>query len=367
MIKDRGQKKLAARHCAVQGMVPFVEVVVRSSVSMEEAPLNITDIDVLGVEIGPFGRVRRVLFDCKTAKGQSAINRALWASGLRHLVEAEMGFLIQTKSVPGTHRLAASAMGINIQTEDTFRRYAASMSPDFLKDSTYLDDMDHWDLLLAAGGSNAALSEIVAFVTTQAALEQPGPKGIRAGLSALMRAAGELDPGKPLHHVIFGCAVSGFLIHAAASVAALKDVFDFGMSRAEFEQRLRYFLWEGRENYEVRQKLRRALYEKFGSGSEQANGDFDLPEWGKLLELMRGYLEAPEALGTLPLVAKEIAFRADAGEPKSDADKRISDLLVSNNRARQFIFAASSYLVQAARLPRDFHKSLELSVNFMHR
>jgi hypothetical protein len=358
MIKDRGQKKLAARYCALQGVVPFVEVIVRSFASVDDAPVNITDIDVLGIEIGRFGRTRRVLLDCKTANKQSGINRALWASGLRHLVGAEAGFVIQTKAVPDTHRLAASTMGINIHTENSFRRYATSLSPDFPKEVTYLDEMDRWDDLLAAGGTNAALGDLVFFVTTQAALELSGPKGVRLGLSVLLRAAGELDPSKKLHQMLVGCLLSAFLLHMGMAVAVLKDVFDFGMPRGDFEQRLRYFLWEGRENYDLRLKLRRALSERVGGA-----GDFDLPEWGKLVELVRSYLDAPEALAKLPLVVKEIAFRSAAPAPKPDADRRVTDLLSSNNRARQFIFSAMAYLVEASGLPRALQRDFEATIN----
>ena len=362
MIKDRGQKRLAARYCAVQGVVPFVEVIVRSTASVDDSPVNITDIDVLGVEIGHFGQTRRIMFDCKTAHKQSGINRALWASGLRQLVGAENGFVVQTKSVPNTHRLAASTMGINIHTEDSFRRYATSLSAEFLKETTYLDDMDEWDALFGAATANAALSDLTFFVTTQAALELSGPKGIRLGLSFLIRASGELDPGKKLHQMLFGCAVSAFLLHIAMAVAVLKDVFNFGMAFNEFELRLRYFLWEGRENYELRSKLRRALSERTAGAGDHA-GNFDLPEWGKLVGMVRSYLDAPEALAKLPLLVKELAFRSAAPTLKPDADRRIAELLSSNNRARQFIFSATAYLIKATGLPREFQRDLESAVN----
>ncbi len=362
MIKDRGQKKLAARYCAAQGITPFAEVIVRSATSVEESPVNITDIDVLGVEIAHFGAARRIIFDFKTANKQSGINRALWASGLRHLVLAEAGFVIQAKGVPDTHRLAASTMGINIHTEDSFRRYATSLVPDFEKDLTYLDDMDRWDELVLVGRQFPQLADLAFFIGTQAALERSGPKGLRNGLSAIMRAAGELDPGKPVHRMLFGCSLSAFLLHSAMAVATLKDVFDFAMPKDGFEQRLRYFLWEGRENYELRLKLRRALSERGGTAGD-ANTEFDLPQWGRLVELMRGYLEAPEALAGLPLIAKEVAFRAASPSPKSDADHRLRKLFSNNNRARQFIFLAANYLVLASGLPKEFSRQLESAIN----
>jgi hypothetical protein len=175
-----------------------------------------------------------------------------------------------------------------------------------------------------------------------------------------MRAAGELDPRKKLHHMVFGCMLSAFLLHMAMAISVLKDAFDFSMARGDFEKRLRYFLWEGRENYELRRKLQRALQERAGADGNQIT-DFDLPEWGKLVELVRGYLEAPETLAPLPLIAKEIAFRSATPVPKPD--RRISAMLSSSNRARQFIFSATAYLIQACKLPRAFERELETRIN----
>ena len=363
MIKDRGQKKLAAKHCAAQGILPFAEVIVRSATSVEDAPVDITDIDVLGVDISHLGAASRMIFDCKTANRQSGINRALWASGLRHLVFADAGIVIQSKPVLDTHRLAASTMGINIHTEDSFRRYAASLNPDFDKNITYLDEMDRWDDLGSVGRQFPHLADFTFFIGTQAALERSGPKGLRNGLAAIMRSAGELDPSKPVHRMLYGCALSAFLLHGAMCVAALKDIFDFSMPKDRFEQRLRFFLWEGRENYELRLKLRKALSEREKPAGGEGSTEFDLPQWSKLVELMRGYLEAPEALMGLPFLAKELAFRSASPSIKNDADTRIKKLFMNNNRARQFIFSASKYLTSAASLPKEFNRELEKEIN----
>ena len=126
MIKDRAQKKMAARFCAVQGIVPFTEVVVRSPTGLEDAVVNITDVDVLGLEIVRGGLVRRYVFDCKTAGRQSAINRALWAGGLSAFVNADSAYVLQMKSVPDSHKLAANTFGVHIHTETSFERYANS-------------------------------------------------------------------------------------------------------------------------------------------------------------------------------------------------------------------------------------------------
>jgi hypothetical protein len=225
--------------------------------------------------------------------------------------------------------------------------------------------MDKWDQLVTLGKRNGPLSDLIFFVTTQAALETSGPRGVRNGLSVVMRAAGELDPNKPLHRMVFGSYLSAFLLHVVYSTSDLRNIFEFGMGQSEFEKLLRYFLWDGRENYDLRRKLRRALAERGGTVSEMPDAGFDLPEWPRLVELFRSYLEAPEALATLPLLSKELAFRtaSDSTPAKGDADKRINSYFSSNNRARQFIFAAAAYVCAAAGLPKDFSRRLEEEIN----
>ena len=118
---------------------------------------------------------------------------------------------------------------------------------------------------------------------------------------------------------------------------------------------------------DLRKKLRRALLERSPASTEQSSAAFELPEWPRLVELFRSFLEAPEALATLPLLSKELAFRAalEMGAVKQDADRRLVGLFAANNRARQFIFSAAAYVCAAAGLPRDFSRRLEDEINVL--
>lgn len=360
MIKDRAQKQMAARFCASQGIVPFAEVVVRSPTGLEDTVVDITDVDVLGIELRQGGLIRRLLFDCKTASKQSAINRSLWAGGLKSFVNADVAYVIQKRSVPETHKLAASTFGVFIHTEDSFRRYAESLSPDFSLDITYLDDMDTWDNFVSLGQKQPTLSDMMLFSNTHAALELSAPKGVRVGLGALLKVAGELDPGKPSHHFVFRSFLSSFLIFLTLAAGAVKDVFSFSMDRSTFEHRLRYYLWEGRDNYFIRSQMRKAALERSGGNGAS---ELELPEWPRLVELMRTFLDAPATLAPLSFISKELAFRKVAARPKAAADGRIRKQLESSNRSRQFIFAVAGYITAAAKLPKEFATELEADLN----
>ena len=107
----------------------------------------------------------------------SAINRALWAAGLKALVSADRAAIILKKDAPYSHKLAASDLKVSVHSEDAFVRYARSLSPNFDRDITYLDSMNVWDTLIDARRNNPALRDLLWYVTTQSALEQKRSKG----------------------------------------------------------------------------------------------------------------------------------------------------------------------------------------------
>lgn len=359
MTKDKAQKQLAIKFLAAQNISPFVEVVVRSQAGLEEVPVDITDIDVLGLDLGRLGAMQRILFDCKSGSKLSAINRCIWVAGLREFVKADRGYVIQKKDVPYSHKVAASSLNVSVHSEETFAKYASSISGEFVKDITYLDALDIWETFTSLGQSQPALGELISFVTTQAALETSGPRGIRIGLSTLIKAAPELDPKKSAHCFLFQTFVSSFLIFLGLSMTALKELFWFSMQKEDFERTVRYFVWEGRENYVIRRNMKAAIDKSKGEISPPV---FELPEWDRFLHIARLFLDAPEAFAPLPFLMKEISFRGAVAK-RQDPDEKLRRLFAANNRARQFIFACAAYLVAAAKLPKEFSNVLEADIN----
>ncbi len=288
----------------------------------------------------------------------SAINRALWAGGLKSFMGADRAVIIQKKEVPYSHKLAASDLGVTIHSESTFVEYARSISPSFDRDVTYLHNMDVWDSFIDIRRNYPALSDLASYATTQSAIETRGPKNVRMALSSLKRCGPELDPRKPPHMLLFSVVASSFLVGLSLSAAALIQIFQFSMVKDDFEKTLRYFVWEGKDNYDTRSNLKAAM--------DRARGDahvgFDLPEWSRFVQLIRSFLDAPEALAELPYLMKEVAFRG-AQTSRNEPDERLRKKFQANNRARQFIFAAISYLVHANQLPKEFGELIELQIN----
>lgn len=358
MIKDTQQKLKAVRYCVALDIVPYLEVIVRFAGDTAKTPTDITDVDVLGIRPAGFLPGRRVFFDCKSGQKMSAINRALWASGLRSMIGADEGFVILAKSAPHGHRLAGNAIGVRVFSEKLFDVFAQAASKDYGLPSSYLEQIAPWDALSKIREHFPPLRDLVNFLCSQAPLEVSAVAGFRSLVSQLKRAEGELDPSKPQHRALFSLLVSQALVYLSAMARTYHNVFDPSDDSAEFEDSLRFFVWGGKEAYELRQRLNIAI--KSVRGVETAT-PFDFPGWSNFVEMFRGFLDAPFALAATCLPIKDMAFR-ELSIIDEQIDARLAKRLQANNRVRQYAIATGNYLVSASRLPREFSDHLGQSL-----
>ena len=361
MIKDTQQKLKAVRYCVAMGMVPYLEVVVRFAEDTAATPADITDVDVLGIQPAAALAGKRIFFDCKTSQKISAINRALWAGGLRQMINADEGFVILAKAAPQGHRLAGNAIGVRLFSETLFEGFAVAASKDYALPSSYLEQISTWDAVVKIREQYPALREIVDFLNCQAPLEDSAVVGIRSLVSNLKRVQGELDPNKAPHRALFGLMVAQALVFLSAMARTYHNMFDPAGNANEFEESLRYFVWGGREAYELRQRLNVAL--KSARGVEAA-AQFDFPGWAQFLEMFRSFLDAPFTLGPACLPIKDLAFR-ELSTPDPKIDARLVKRLQVNNRVRQYAISAASYLVSASKLPKEFKDHFAANINTM--
>ncbi|MBW0449428.1 hypothetical protein EN871_11650 [bacterium M00.F.Ca.ET.228.01.1.1] len=349
MMKDSGQKQKAIRYCVAMGTVPYLEVLVRYNAEVSDVTSDITDIDVLGIKPSGANRTQRIVFDCKTLAKVSGISRAFWAAGLKQFVKADDTFVILAKAAPEGHRLAVGTLGVRLFSEPLFDRFAAAASKDYFADSSYLERMDAWEQVFSARKDYPRLEELINYLTADAPLEENPVAGFRSLLAKFKRAEGEIDSSKAVHRAIFGMMLSQALIFLSEMACALHDIFDAGADAARFEKLLRYYVWGGKENYELRQRLNIAL--KAAKGINEP-ASFDLPNWDQFKELMRAYLDAPFALGAACLPMKEISFR-EISPVGAKQDFELSRRLKANNRIHQFSLVLLNYFSGLTRLTKE--------------
>ena len=349
MIKDILQKQKAIRYCVALGLVPFPEVVVKYAADVSEVTFDISDIDVLGIKPAGEAPVKLVLFDCKTLAKISAINRALWVAGLKDLVHGQEAFVILNKAAPEGHRLAANSIGVRLFSEKLFDNFGQAASINYIPGISYLEEMDAWEELLTIKERSKGLAPLLLYLLNDAPLEQSPTDGFRALLARLKLSAGEFDVSKPSHRCLYGLAVTQALIFLSGLTRSFHSIFDPAMQREAFTSALRYFLWGGREGYQLRERLHRTLQANKGHDDAAA---FELPGWERFVELMRGFMDAPLLVGAAALPMKDLSFR-EICPPRDLVDRRISAEFQANNRVRQFALSTNKYIASLSRMLSD--------------
>ncbi|WDA40460.1 hypothetical protein [Erythrobacter sp. BLCC-B19] len=348
--KDRYLKQLAIRACLAAGHVPCPEVVVYSPSDLTKEPEPLTDLDVVGLEPLDDGGMRRTLFDCKSGK-MSAINRALWASGLTSFTGIESAIILLKVRPLENHRLAALKMCVDLHSEETFSDLIALSSPGFNKDIFYQSTADRWQQQQEAYTSWPWSKNLFECSRHLIPISGDPAKTFRRLISELRAVRGEIDPAKPAHRAIFFDLICGMLILWSSIAKEVRRIYRSDSKPEEFVQMLRYYIWGGQESFSIRQEI--------GKKFESENAD--LPEWGRLQKFVSHALAEPKHLLTSALVARELSIR-EVTDQLPELDKNISEILKREPRVSQFIISSSDYLVHSSRAPLDLQKMISQSI-----
>jgi hypothetical protein len=351
--KDLHQKEMAVRFCLVNNMIPFLEVNVQNHRELSDTSTVITDIDALGVMLSSGGKPRKVIFDCKTLNKTSPINRAFWAGGLMSFTGCDEAFIVLKKSASEAHRLSAKQIGVHLFDEKQFRNYGESCSLEFSRDYAYSTKIDSWVKLEECCKGNIALEQYMSFLLNDLPLQQDCVKGFRKLLAALKKVKGEFDPEKDKHQAVYFFTLSmlGYLM--SQIVFDLRNIVDFDATEKNFERALKYYIWSGKDSYELRNKL-----QAFNSAVEGGEDELKLNNWSGFIELCRALMDSPANIPAVVNPLREFAFRClvDVNEDKDDYSK---GLISTNNRIRQFSMFLSRYIIPATGMPDDFNDKLK--------
>lgn len=203
-MKDREQKSAALEYCARKGWFPQLEVDVLTDLNIADRALKITDIDVLATIPTDFVGYECVLIDCKTLRGESPINRAIWLKGLVDRLSARRGFCILRKpAIEIDHRYSAGRMGITLLTESEWHSFVEATTGKPEPVTAAIANVDLWDRLYSAPADYPALKPAVDFSKSYYWMMDSESEACRKSIAIVRKVSPELDPKKPIHKAIF--------------------------------------------------------------------------------------------------------------------------------------------------------------------
>ena len=342
--KDRHQKEMAIRYCLAQDMSPCLEVVIASASDLSDTSEVLTDLDVVGLVFIADGGFRRLIFDCKTTNKMSAVNRAFWAAGILQYSGCDEAFVILKNKAVYNHRLSALTIGVDLHDEASFEDLGNAREIGFNEDVNYQSSIDRWNAVFNVYSKNAWSEALFRTGRNAAPLTVQPWRTFRKMVSELKSVRGQIDPAKDEHVTIFFDVMAAIFILWSSMGRDIRRFYDPKMSKAEFEKALLYYIWGGKESYQIRQELRQKADT---SGAIQ-----DFPSWERHVSFAGLVIAGPQELFGCVNICREMSIRVLSGKLK-EQEKRLSLMLSANKRARQFIMAASDYMIAACPLPND--------------
>ncbi len=352
--KDLTQKQDAIRFCLVNGFLPFLEVNVENYRELSDTSTIITDVDVLGINFDVTGKARKIIFDCKTLKSTSPINRAFWASGVMNFLKYDEAFIILRKRSSEAHRLSAKMINVHLYDEDQMKAYAQSFSMNFNIDYSYSTDIDNWVKLYETYNKDKSLQKYGDFLSSSVPTENDPAKNLRRFIAALQKVKSELDPQKNNHRAVYYHSLMSFSYIMASLVQQLRSLVDFNYNQAEFTKLLKYYIWGGKDGFILRNKMRELLASQ---DSSIPNIEPELRNWDEFIELTRNLLDSPHDIIKCCHALREFSFY-ELSSHDTSKDEYLSSYITSNSRIRQFIIIMARYLTNSMKLPKDFLSEL---------
>jgi hypothetical protein len=350
--KDRFLKELAMQFCLARGMLPFLEVVVPSASELTEQPEVLTDMDVVGVEFVYDSNLRRVLFDCKTGK-MSPINRAFWASGVALYAGCDEAVVLLKTPAVFNHRISALTMRVDLHDEKSFRNLGLTYDAAFDRQLMYQSSIDRWNTLFEGYAKNAWSESLYNLTNNVVPLSNTPWHAFRRFVAELRDLRGQFDPAKREHVAIFLNALASVFVLWASIGRDVRRFYDPTMDKTKFESALRYYIWGGKEAYELRRQMREKLQK-----DAPDSASFDLRAWDKFVAFAGLVMNAPQEIFSCAVISRELAIR-EVSAADTNLDARLSILINTNKRARQFSLSMAEYLVAASGLPREMNAATE--------
>ena len=347
---DRTQKSKALKFSVANRWFPQYEVDVHSLSSIQESRDRITDIDTLASVPDYFRGFRDVIFDCKTGKKESAVNRSLWLSGLMNKLGASEGFCIFKKDrISQDYRLFAESLNVVLLTEEDFDVYSKSMTGG--EDQTYSNcgNIDLWEEYFEKTKNFPKLVASLTFARSTYWMIEDAATACRKVIAELISVRPELNPTNKYHVCLFFHLASLLARSLAKMTNQIFKSYLHPEDKGTLAVALLHLLYGGKESYDHRNEL----FKRAKGQTENTPDALTLPNWGKFVDLSRQCLDSPRSIQRTPLSLME----AGLGFLKDTPDWKFLETLSSeDSHSSRFAMMLIGYLQQASKSPPEFSK-----------
>lgn len=357
---DLGLKVAARRVLWRMGYTTRVDVALRSistdSKGAGRRTEAFTDLDVLGITIGPGFRVQSAIVDCKTSTRGSS-ERMFWVRGVADFFAADSAYMIREREMRPPARQLAARLGITAMTSDDLIRleeYHPTSIPLESEPLAWLFDRGRVSHGLSAfGGLDKGLRPLAEYRQFDYWIYDEHRNPLQL-VEHLRSAARLLDSRNPLH---LGLVLDLAWLYLLSIAHAVQYVRTAQVSQPDVA--LQEYLLGGPLGVREKRELSVLLSELQSAGAVPANVDVaPLPSYfPALLELTTRVLRRPNAV-VAALRHLEVAAAATIAGSRASLRSPLGDLYdeIAAKQAADVV----GFLVVSADLHRDFRSRARL-------
>ncbi|OWY10820.1 hypothetical protein B6V74_01980 [Thioclava sp. F42-5] len=135
-----------------------------------------------------------------------------------------------------------------------------------------------------------------------------------------------------------------------------RRIYSPAMKRENFEDALRLYVWGGHESFTIRQAILENSI-RAGMNGDTASDLQEFPAWKRFVSFVGLVIASPDDIFKCAYMCRELSIR-QISKNDPDFDALIKKQFKDNSRLAQFITAATSYIIEACRLPKDLEKTM---------
>ena len=265
--------------------------------------------------------------------------------------------ILAKSAIESDHKLAAMELDIVLLAEDEFDIYANATCSQFDKSVGASGDIDVWEDFFAIRSKYPTLQPSFDFLRSEFWMQKDVAAVCRRIIANLQEVRAELDPAKGEHQCV-ACDMAALFAHSLAKICnCLFKGYLHPKTHIDLDEAVKMLIYGGRESYAHRNSLYKLLSQQ--QRPNRTGEDLALPEWQRLIKLIRQLLDAPGDVARVPLILREVGF----GYLNNPVDRSFATTLCREApQAARFAVLIVGYLFRAGKLPDDFRRNIETDI-----
>jgi len=344
------------------GYLPFYEINLYSNIGISNPRYAITDIDVLGIKLDESLVIEKTISECKGGKRASnqPIGTALKLKGLMDICNAEQGIVVVNKPIPipEEHKIVAHKLKIKLFNSKEIEKFLSNFDLEIFKNTEFYKYTTFKEFIRKTFQSTSKLKPLKNLYLHEFWIK-PDESKIRYLIGKLRKSANNINPQSKFHKALITEMLALSTIGLQIILSYFYPIYLSPESKDYLSDRLKKYLYGGKENYDFLNNLYKIAKELkvTKSGKASSTQDLSLPYWEEFIQLFKNILENPLEMRFIPHLYRLIGI-----ERFLHNNEIKSTVIPITNTMLKIAIDISEYIFKSTSLPLEIYQEIKKEI-----